>query len=534
MLPKANFIATITSEYIQGMIDIWDYERIIGPDSSAWGASVYIYNQAEQLIANTVSENYIQVDEMLREYLIKVMAGETISTSSMVSRLGVIVGVPIHSYSGSIIGVVFLIKPVKEVIAAQNSLTIALVISFIIVTAVMLIPAYIGSRSIVKPLQQMGNVALGMATGDFSIRAADNGCKEISQLGQSLNYLSGALARTISDLKLEHNRLRSVLDGLGEGIIAIDHMGNITHYNPASVALLGGADNETPEALQLYSEIEVLMRDMLKDSNPRTAQYSINNRILSVTSTPLKGDNNRIAGGVTMIQDVTEAIRLEQTRRDYVANVSHELRTPIASIRSLAEALNDNLVKTEDDKARYYGYMLRESMRLSRLINDLLELSRLQSLETAFEKHRVDTRELLYDIASRFSDISTESGLEFVLDIPEDCPDSFTNADRLEQILVALLDNAVKYSDDEGTIKLAAEIAGDKLNISVYNSGSIKEPDIEHLFDRFYKVDKAHSGGGTGLGLSIVKEIITRLDESIWATSKAGVVVFTFTLQVYK
>lgn len=534
MLPKADFLSTITSEYLQGTIDFWDYRRLIGTDSSAWGASVFIYDEDWQLIANTMSENYREVDARLRDYLPRTQKGETVSTGSNVAYMGVIVGVPIRSYTGRVIGAVFLTKPVKEVNAAQNSLTIALIVNFIIVTAIMLIPAYLGSRGIVKPLQQMGSVALAMATGDFSVRASEEGCREISQLGRSLNHLSGALARTINDLKLEHSRLRSVLDSIGEGIVAVDYKGSITHYNPASVALLGGEPSDAPEQLQIYRSIKAQVQEMLTDGNPRTVQHSVNGRILSITMTPLKNDDSRIAGGVTLIQDITEAARLEQTRRDYVANVSHELKTPIASIRTLAEALNDDLVKKEDDKIRYYGYILRESMRLSRLIDDLLELSRLQSYSTALEKNRVNTRELLYDMANRFENISRESGLGFILDVGEDCPDTFTNADRLEQVLVALLDNAVKYSEDDGIIRLEAKIINGKLHISVSNPGHLSETDCEHLFDRFYKADKAHSGGGTGLGLSIAKEILTRLDESIWVTSKCGEVKFTFTLELYE
>jgi len=206
------------------------------------------------------------------------------------------------------------------------------------------------------------------------------------------------------------------------------------------------------------------------------------------------------------------------------------LRTPIASIRGLADALNDGLIKKEEDKCRYYGYILRESMRLSRLINDLLELSRLQSGNIALEKSKFDMRALLFDLNERFSVTANDSDLTLRMETSADRTKVLANEDRVEQVLVALIDNAIKYTQDNGTITLSLEEQQEKLLVSVRNTGTIAQNDLPHLFDRFYKVDKAHVGQGTGLGLSIAKEIMTLMGESIWVENKNGEVVFSFTL----
>ena len=223
---------------------------------------------------------------------------------------------------------------------------------------------------------------------------------------------------------------------------------------------------------------------------------------------------------------------MEQTRTEYVANVSHELRTPIASIRGLADALNDGLVKKDEDKARYYGYILRESMRLSRLIDDLLELSRLQSGTIAFKKQFISINELIEDVADRYVSAAREKGLNVEIDIGEPYK-VYTNPDRAEQVLVALTDNAIKYGGS-GTLRFSTEKKGDCLYISVSNPGSIADEDIDHVFERFYKADKSHAGQGTGLGLSIVNEVLELLGERIWVKSENGTVTFTFTLSTVR
>ena len=231
-----------------------------------------------------------------------------------------------------------------------------------------------------------------------------------------------------------------------------------------------------------------------------------------------------------MIQDVTEAARLEQTRRDYVANVSHELRTPLASLRGLTDALHDGLVKKEEDKQRYYGYIQREAIRLSRLIDDLLELSRLQSGAVAIACRDMRVNDLIYAVADRYSAIARDGGNTLSVAMPQGEHTAYGNPDRCEQVLIALLDNAIKHSSS-GEIKLCVDEEKERYTLSVVNPGSIDEADITHIFERFYKADRAHSGEGTGLGLAIAREIMELMGEKIWAESANGEVKFCFTIK---
>ena len=528
--PRAEYLANITAEYLQGLITKETYERSIGRGFKVWDASMYAYDACGDLFAYPANEDSTVNKDAISGLLQNVLKGESVYSPNTKNHAGVLIGEPVVSRFGNVIGALFLVKPLNELNAAMGSLIYALIISMIASSLIMILPAYLGSRSIVRPIRQMNVTANAMAGGNFTAKAEEEGTDELVQLGRSLNHLSAALSATISDLTLEKNRLHAVINGIGEGIIAIDAEGKIIKTNSAALRLLGGSYADDITALPAYRQAAEDIGCVLGGETV-SKELKVRDRILRVAITPLT-DGGRGEGAVMLIRDITEASRLEQTRTEYVANVSHELRTPIASIRGLADALNDGLVKKDEDKARYYGYILRESMRLSRLIDDLLELSRLQSGTIAFKKQFISINELIEDVADRYVSAAREKGLNVEIDIGEPYK-VYTNPDRAEQVLVALTDNAIKYGYS-GTLRFSAEKKGDSLYISVSNPGSIADEDIDHVFERFYKADKAHAGQGTGLGLSIVNEVLGLLGERIWAKSENGTVTFTFTLSTVK
>lgn len=224
---------------------------------------------------------------------------------------------------------------------------------------------------------------------------------------------------------------------------------------------------------------------------------------------------------------------LEQTRRDYIANVSHELRTPISSIRAISETLSDNIELDKDKKHRYYLLILRESKRLEKLINDMLELSRLQSGEMTINKSLISGKKLINEIAEYFEIFAEDLNINFILtENVLNLPDFYSNESRISQILFILLDNAFKFVMEEGYVKLDAIWDEEIIRISVENTGAgISSEDMQYIFERFYKADKSHNQKGSGLGLSIAKEIILNLGEEIHVNSELGEKTkFEFTL----
>lgn len=228
-----------------------------------------------------------------------------------------------------------------------------------------------------------------------------------------------------------------------------------------------------------------------------------------------------------------ESKLLDQMKKDYVANVSHELKTPITSIRAVAEILNDNELKDSIDKKKYYSMILRESIRLEVLINDMLELSRLQSNNVALEKSYVNVSEIISEVSEKFEIMADDLDINFIIPKKLDnIPMVYTNKNRIVQILIILLDNAFKFTSEYGIVRLETFVKEEYLEISVIDTGiGIDKEDMPFVFDRFYKVDKSRNSNGTGIGLSIAYEVIKHLNENIYMESEVGKgSKFTFTI----
>ncbi len=532
MLPRARAVARLASRLQTGQVS---YDSFIDFSlQEQHGTSIYIFDQYGNLVAYSADESVENNGVALQKTAALVLeSGADYTSAKWHSANGILVGVPVTDNMKRVTGAILMTKPVNEVRDAMGSLIRALTISCLAVSATMLIPAYFISRRISNPIRNMTAVSAAMANGDFSIRADENTNDEIGRLGRALNHLSAQLHTNIGDLVATRNRLHVILSGLHEGVVALDGKGKFVYSNPAALKLLCcTSEAALREKLQ---PVESLCQEVGECDETRSMLLEEQDSKLLLTVSPAEHAADSAPDMIVVIQDVTAAERLEQTRRDYVANVSHELRTPIASIRSLAETLNDGLIKTDEDRFRYYGYILRESMRLSRLINDLLELSRLQSATTALEKQPFSLDALLQEVTERMRTAAFDSGITVELEIQEDQElIALSNRDRIEQVLVALVDNAIKFASDEGRILVSEKIVADgkRAEIAVRNTGHIDEADLPHLFERFYKADTAHSDGGTGLGLAIVYEVLTLLGEKIDVYNDGPDVVFGFTVML--
>lgn len=540
LIPRATAIANTYSKiYLESKAnglredEIWRQLREVGDLSK--DATVYMLNTSGAgVICGVEHGRYDGGQAIISKYFNRVLRGQRVTISSQ--KIGVLVGVPVFSKNDQIIGAVIMIMNVKEIQSSLQKLSLELGVAMLIVTGLLIIPIYIVFNRVTRPIRHVTDVALSMANGNLDVRADEMGGLESKKLAKSFNIMAGALQSNINDLMIERNRLHAVLDGLSEGIIAVDVNGTITHFNHSSLELLNGASKEHPAALPAYADVAKHIFKTLDSGKRSDATIKVGNAYLHVTVTPIYEDNDMLYGAVALIWDITESERLEQTRRDYVANVSHELRTPLASIRSLADALNDGLVKDEQDVKRYYGYILRESIRLSRLIDDLLELSRLQSGGIALTKRKIELYEIAFDVADWMNGTAENSGKKVVLEAEEKKYYALSNSDRVEQVLIALVDNAIKHGSENCTITINIESdeKQDAYVVSVSNEAEIEPEVLDHLFERFYKADTAHTGEGTGLGLAIVSEILGLLNEKFTVDYKNGIICFSFTAGKYK
>ena len=459
-------------------------------------------------------------------------APETDSTEEVMNGNLVVVAVPI-TFMDEVIGAVFMAQSMTEIMGGMQALTNTLALSLLLVGLLMLPVVLFFASRMVRPITRMRTVALTMAGGDLTARAEDGSNDEYGELGRALNYLSSELGSTISSLQMERNRLQSLINGLSEGIIAVDAKGATTLINPAVYGLLNlqsTDDNVRAAAPDVFAMFDQAL------SSVQAVKKTVwqGDVALHISVSPLLLQSGEVTGCVGIVSDVTSAERLEQTRRDYVANVSHELRTPLTAMRALIEPLRDGLVKTEEQRQQIYDVVLRETMRLSRLVNDMLELSRLQSGTASLSRSVFAPLPLFNLIHETYSAYAEDYQQTFVYDVPEDLPSVWGNPDRTQQVLIVLLDNAFKYTPEGGVVTLSACAEGDVVRVRVRDTGvGIPAADLPHVFDRFYKVDKSHHSKGTGLGLAIAYEIMKHLGEEMSVTSEPGQgSCFTFTLHI--
>ena len=410
-------------------------------------------------------------------------------------------------------------RPMRQYSGAVLSFRSRLLLSLGAVMVFVVLLGMVSARRASRPSRIITEMAGRLKEGEQVTLPENLPGRDMREIAAALNYMSRTVARSISDLKYEKETMALVLEGLTEGILAVDEKGKILHENAAAWQLLGSG--EAPA----YGAVMAALREDRPEDH-WAQKYFSGDRVLyfAISRLPQKDKTGQSRGTVALIRDITEQERLERTRHDYVANISHELRTPLASIRGLGEGLRDGLVTEAEDRKRYYNIIVQEVTRLSRLVNDMLELSSLQSNPAAFEMEKVDPNELIYDLHDRNGSLFAEKGLDFIRSLPEEpLPDILSNEDRLSQVLTIFLDNARKYTPEGGSVTLGAEQAGDGIHFFVRHAGIGMDEETQRLaFERFHQAERGRSDKGSGLGLSIAREVLQKMGVEIALQSAPG------------
>lgn len=531
MAPKAEAAEQLIIEYLNGQITEEAFIHLSKTQMLAVNGATLFVDAANQCVQYQDSIFGMSPEEMqqaLSEQILAALSGENVSTDEVrlpgKRRNALVVGTPIFMPDGTLAGAIFVIKSTQEVIGATTKLNTSLFwIAAIVVPVTMLVTSW-RIRRITDPLHTMSEAAIAMAKGNFEIRVNEDEIGEVGVLARALNNLCEGLSQTIYQLKTEKSQLDQILQSLADGVAATDEVGMLTHYNAALMRMFGAVNVEKREELVPDPKIWKSFDEVYETGKPQTLTYPMaGDKTLWITVAPVVTDGGQRVGVVGLFKDMTEMERLEAMRREYVANVSHELRTPLTAVRGLLEPLADGMVRDEEDRQRYYRIMLHEVLRLSRLITDMMTLSRLQSGTEYMEVVRVDLNTLIRDIASGYSGPAHQKGIDLIVDAPKPVPDAMTDPDRIEQVLIILIDNAMRYTPEGGTITIGMCNAKDAIVLTVTDTGcGISKEDLPHIFERFYKVDKSRGEGGTGLGLSIAHFIMEKLGESITVESEPG------------
>ncbi|WP_083215478.1 cell wall metabolism sensor histidine kinase WalK [Secundilactobacillus paracollinoides] len=442
------------------------------------------------------------------------------------------------SGSSTPVGVVYIRASLKSVYNSISQVTTIYLLAAIIAVGLGLILSLVISRAITVPITEMKEQTLRIARGDYSGQVKIYGNDELGQLAIAVNNLSVRVEEAQESTESERRRLNSVMAHMTDGVIATDRRGNVTIINETAVEFL---DVDSDQAIG-QSILDILnirkqytLRDLLEDPDEIMLDFSTDDHdlILQAYFSLIQRESGFISGLACVLHDVTEQQKIDQDRKQFVSNVSHELRTPLTSVRSYIEALSDGAWKDPEIAPKFLKVTQEETDRMIRMINDLLTLSRMDSGTQKLNLELVNLNELFNYVLNRFDMIIDSNEQNERSDKHYTIKREFTkrdlwveiDTDRFTQVLDNIMNNAIKYSPDGGVVTCRLIETHNNVIMSIADQGlGIPRADIPHVFDRFYRVDKARSRaqGGTGLGLAISKEVVQSLGGKIWVESREG------------
>ena len=443
---------------------------------------------------------------------------------------------PIYADAG-VSYVVYITDNKDEVTDVSQSIVTVIFQALLWGVAISLVLGFFISRTITKPIVDLTRRAEKLASGEdpaefmnsYSKKSGD----EIGILADTFSYMSGELYKTIHEMDGEKTKLAAILENLTDGVIAFDTNGKILHINPVAAEMLSIAEPALVDFDVLMEDvgINVKLGDILYLRKNQTIEHTItlHNQVIkaffAIFTQTVEKTTKKIGGIVVALQDITKLQRLDDARREFVANVSHELRTPITTIKTYSETMLDS--KDADDMdAHFLSTINAEADRMTRIIKDLLTLSQLDHNKDALKKTRIDMREFIDGIVEKLKLSAQKQGHTLTFVATTELPPVTGNRDQLERVLTNIISNAIKYTPDGGTIEVFAGHLYNELYVKVKDNGiGIPKKDIDRIFERFYRVDKARTraAGGTGLGLAIAKEIVEAHGGTIQITSEPNV-----------
>ena len=441
-----------------------------------------------------------------------------------------VVATPIVDNNGKVIGVVYVKSNIEVIFEQMNEINQILAGGTALALAITIILGIFISRTITKPISDMRRQAQAMAKGNFSRKVKVYGNDEIGQLAIAFNHLTNRLQEATSTTEGERRKLASVLTNMTDGVIATDRKGKIILINTPAQKLLNGEQNELmgrPLVSVLGLEDEHTFEDLIHMKDSINLDFSSPERpyIWRANFSVIQKETGFVNGLITVLHDITEQEKIEMERREFVSNVSHELRTPLTTMRSYLEALADGAWQNKELAPQFLNVTQTETERLIRLVSDLLQLSRMDSREYEINADIVDFNKFFNRIIDRF-EMSKSKNVEFKRLLPTGPCYVEIDTDKITQVIDNIISNALKYSPDGGNIRFGMTANDGILTVMISDDGmGIPKENVERIFDRFYRVDRARarSMGGTGLGLAISREMILAHNGKIWAESEEGV-----------
>lgn len=424
-------------------------------------------------------------------------------------------------------GVALIAVPTSTIDSNVNRIIATISFSAVIVTAMSLALGYYLARRTSRSVRAVAEAAGRLASGDMEHRVEALSQDETRELAEAFNSMAASLRTNIQDLSNERDKLSAVLETMGDGVVVIGPQDQVELLNTAGEALLS-VGGPTPEGVRFMEvvrdhELQRLVSLCQETGERQYGEVELlqRGRFLSCIATPLSGDGS--PGVLLTLHDLTRIRQVETTRREFVSNVSHELRTPLAAVRVMAETLERGALEEEDVARDFVQRIQGEIDRMNSMVEDLLELARLEGGQDILNISPIDIRLLMEGVRDQFRVQAETKSIRVEVSVPDDIPTVPGDEEKLRQVLSNLLENALKFTLVEGDIVLSARAEGRNVSVSVRDNGvGIPEEHQPHIFERFYKVDRSRRDGGTGLGLAIVKHIVQAHGGEVWIESREG------------
>jgi two-component system, OmpR family, phosphate regulon sensor histidine kinase PhoR len=401
-------------------------------------------------------------------------------------------------------------------------------ILFLAIVGATIAAAYFVRRKWIKPWRELERLVKQVGRGEQPRTFLIDGGNEARRVGVALEEILTRQRHLDRQIGERTSGQKAILSAMQDGLLVVDGQRRLALMNPAFCDLFGVEEDSLGSPL-LESvrdpAIERIVAETLRQRKPGGGELVIGRREFQMTSVPMGAENGAVSGAVILFHDITALKRADEMRRDFVANVSHELRTPLSILRGYIETMLDDPKMPRGETTRILEVMDQHSKRLGLLANDLLTLAHLESGSSSLQLSEIDLLRFLSDLVRDWGKKFLTKDLETIVDVSDDCSTIRADEQRLREVFDNLLDNALKYSDKGGAVRLAAERRNGELTLSVSDEGAgISQEDLPRIFERFYRTDKARSRelGGTGLGLSIVKHIAQLHGGRVEAESDLG------------
>ncbi|PJK16084.1 cell wall metabolism sensor histidine kinase WalK [Chryseomicrobium excrementi] len=505
---------------------------------------IRVIDDRYQILGTSDSDNQAivgqrSVDDLVRRAISSENAESMISLDEQTRERIWILATPITS-QGNVIGALYVESDIERVFSQVDEINQILAGGTAVSLAITVILGIFIAQTITHPISDMRKQAQAMARGNFSRKVKVYGDDEIGQLAIAFNHLTNRLQEAQSTTDAERRKLASVLANMTDGVIATDRKGRVILINDPALELLNVNRDSVlnrPITSVLTIDDDATFEDLIHQQEPMSLDYSTQDMpyILRANFSVIQKETGFVNGLIAVLHDVTEQEKIDMERREFVANVSHELRTPLTTMSSYLEALAEGAWKDETIAPNFLQVTQTETARMIRLVNDLLQLSKMDSRDYDLTIEVVNFNQFFHRIIDRF-EMSKSQNVSFSRMLPEKEYFVAIDPDKLTQVIDNIISNALKYSPDGGTVRFGFTVKDEMMQVMISDDGmGIPKENVDKIFERFYRVDRARarSMGGTGLGLAIAREMIEAHGGRIWAESEEGYgTTIFFTLHV--